>query len=137
MNDEDIKEIRARYRAIIAKMLFEHFPAFEMFEQYTPQVTHCAYAKEMSTRSEFITMPIVMKDEKKYAECFDVLGQLETWTHEIYSAAGLCSREPESSNQSNPVITAHSRPDQPASHVPPVAAKSGPLHGVKMPCYGD
>jgi hypothetical protein len=137
VNDEDTKKIRARYRAIIAKLLFEHFPAFEMFKQYTPQVTECAYAKEMSTRSEVITMPVVMKDEKKYAECVDVLDQLEKWTHEIYSAAGLCSPEPESSKEITPMITAHSRPDQPASHVPPAATESDPLHGVKIPCYGD
>ena len=29
VNDEDINEIRARYRVIIAKLLFEHFSAFE------------------------------------------------------------------------------------------------------------
>jgi hypothetical protein len=33
-----------------------------------------------------VTMPIMMKDEKKYSECIDILDQLETWT----SAAGLC-----------------------------------------------
>ena len=78
----------------------------------------------MSTRSEVITMPVVMKDEKKYAECVDVQDQLEKWTYEIYSAAGLCSSEPESSHESTPVITAHSRPDQPGSHVPPAASAS-------------
>ncbi len=49
----------------------------------------------MSTKSEVVTMPVLMKDEKKYAECVDVLDQLEKWTQEIYSAAGLCSSVPE------------------------------------------
>ena len=137
VNDEDINGIRARYRIIIAKLLFEHFSAFEMFKPHTPLVTECEYAKEMSTRSEVITMPVVMKDEKKYAECVDVLDQLEKWTYEIYSAAGLCSSAPESSHESTPVITAHSRRDQPGSHIPPAATASDPLHGIKIPCYGD
>ena len=34
-------------------------------------------------------------------------------------------------------MTTPSRPDHPASNVPPVTTKSDPLHGVKIPCYGD
>ena len=108
--------------------MFEHFPAFEMFKQHTPQVTHCAYVKEMSTWSEVITMPVVLKNEKKYAECVDVLHQLDKWTYEIYSAACLCSSEPKSSNQGNPVIAAHVKADQPASHVPPAALQLRVIH---------
>ena len=137
VNDVELQAIRSRYRVIVAKLLLEHFPAFQMFKPYTSQVTKCAYAKEMSMKSEVITMPVLMKDEKKYSECVDVLDQLEKWTHEIYSAAGLCSSPPESSKDATPVIAAHSRPDQPAAHVPPTPSKSDPLHGVKIPCFGD
>jgi hypothetical protein len=28
-------------------------------------------------------------------------------------------------------------PDQPASHIPPVASSSDPMQNVKIPCYGD
>ena len=45
--------------------------------------TVCRHAEEMARKSEVITMPVVMKDEKKYAEVVDVLDQLEKWTHEI------------------------------------------------------
>ena len=81
-------------------------------------------------------MPIVLKDEK-YADCVDILDQLEKWTHEIFSAAGLCSSEPESSDDNPPMIEDRSRPDQPASHVPPASSENDPLHGVKIPCFGD
>jgi hypothetical protein len=137
VNNEDMQEIRARYRAIVAKLLFEHLPAFEMFKEHTPQVTECVHAEEMSTRSEVVTMPVVLKDEKKYAECVEVLDQLEKWTHEIYSAAGLCSPADKSPKETTPLIGAHSRPDQPASHVPPATNESDPLYGVKIPCFGD
>jgi hypothetical protein len=61
-----------------------------MFKPHTPQVNDCDYA---NAQSEVVTMPILMKDEKKYAECVDVLDQLEKWTHDIYLSAGLCSSD--------------------------------------------
>ena len=73
-------------------------------------------------------MPVVMKDEKKYAEVVDVLDQLEKWTHEIYTAAGLCSPNTEPSDD---------RPDQPTSHFPPVASDCEPLRSVKVLCFSD
>ena len=45
----------------------------------------------MSVKSEVITMPVIMKDEKKYSDCVDVLDTFEECAYEIYSAAGLCS----------------------------------------------
>ena len=60
----------------------------------------------MSTKSEVITMPALMKDEKKYAECVDVLDQLEKWTYNIYSAAGLCSSENPHSDDPAPQLEA-------------------------------
>ena len=56
---------------------------------------------------------------------------------EIYSAGGLCLPSGKANDDTTPVIAAHSRPDQPASHVPPSTSKSDPLHGVKIPCFGD
>ena len=85
-------------------------------------------------------MPILMKDEKKYSECVDVLDQLEKWTYEIYSAAGLCTSsdapaqstyQPPCSDTTVPTIGHSSRPDQPASHVPPTASEDDPLKGIK------
>ena len=58
-------------------------------------------------------MPIVLTDEKKYTDCVDILDQLEKWVHEIYTALGLCSSEPEPFDNNPPVIGDRSRPDQP------------------------
>ena len=137
INRLELDAIRSRYRALVAKLLFEHFPAFTMFKAYVYESTDCQYKENLSQKSEVMTMPVIMKDEKKYSECVDVLDQLETWTHEIYSAAGLCSPNPKSSDDATPTIGTTSRPDQPASHVPPAASDSDPLHGVKIPCFGD
>ncbi|CAB3996161.1 Hypothetical predicted protein, partial [Paramuricea clavata] len=137
INRLEFDAIRNRYRILVANILFDQFPAFAMFRNYIPVSTSCEYPNEMARKSEVLTMPVVMKDEKKYSDCVDVLDQLEKWTQEIYAAARLCSPEPEPSEDITPTIGTTSRPDQPASHVPPVTSDRDPLHGVKIPCFGD
>ncbi|CAB4022502.1 Hypothetical predicted protein [Paramuricea clavata] len=52
--------------------------------------TECPFKAQTIKKSEVFTMQVLMKDEKKYTDCVDVLDQLEEWTHQIYSAAGYC-----------------------------------------------
>ena len=137
VNKDELAAICKRYGVLIAKLLFENCPEFKVFEQYMTAVADSSYVHEMSTKSEVFTMPVLMKDEKKYADCVGVLDQLEKWTQEIYEAAGLCGAQPEPSTTSPPPIGAHSRPDQPASHVAPSPSPADPLQGVKIPCFGD
>lgn len=51
-----------------------------------------AFQAEMSSASLVVPLPVLMKDEKKYAEVVGVLDQLEVWVKEIYSKAGRCAR---------------------------------------------
>ena len=138
LSEEDMKSIRSRYGTLIGQLLFEHFPAFAMFKHCIPDTTDCRYVKEMSVKSEVVIMPVIVKDEKKYADCVGILDQLEKWTYQIYSAAGLCSSELDPITEAPmPTIACTSRPDQPASHARPTASKEDPLCGVKIPCFGD
>ena len=137
LSKADIKSIRSRYHTLVAQLLFEHFPAFAMFKHCVPDATDCQHAKEMSIKSEVVIMPIIMKDEKKYADCVGILDQLEKWTQDIYSAAGLCQSEPAPTDANVPIIGCTSRADQPASHARPTASEEDPLCGVKIPCFGD
>ena len=90
VNDADLDVIRSRYKVILVQLMFKYFTAFEMFKQYTREATECCKATKMKMKSEVVTMPVLMKDEKKYTEVVNGLDQLEQWTHEIYAAAGLC-----------------------------------------------
>jgi hypothetical protein len=137
INRLEFDAIWDRYRILVANILFEHFPAFAMFRNYVPLSTSCEHPEAMARKSEVLTMPVLMKDEKKYSDCVDVLDQLEKWTQDIYTAAGLCSPEHQPPENVTPTIGTTSRPDQPASHVPPVPSDRDPLHGVKIPCFGD
>ena len=61
-------------------------------------------------------MPVIMKDEEKYAGCVGILDQLEKWTQDIYFAAGLCQFKPAPTDASVPIIEYISKADQSASH---------------------
>ena len=139
ISNAELDVIRSRYRILLARLLFEQLPEFRVFEAHIPSVTYCKYSEQTCLKSEVITMPILLKDEKKYSDCVDVLDQHENWTFEIYSAAGLCNVVSTSSEvtPATPAIGSRSRPDQPASHFPPVASSDDPMPGVKIPCYGD
>ena len=55
-----------------------------------PDHTPCRYQAEMARQSVVVPIRVLMMDEKKYTDIIDVLNQLETWTHDIYSQAGIC-----------------------------------------------
>ena len=137
LSSSEKNAIRCRYRILLAQILFEHFPELCVFKPHVSAHTKCLFSEKTSMKSEVITLPVLMKDEKKYADCVDVLDQLEKWTQKLYSDAGLCSIPNLTGNTDQPAIGNRSRPDQPASHVHPVPSCDDPLSGIKIPCYGD
>ncbi|KAK2569260.1 hypothetical protein P5673_006167 [Acropora cervicornis] len=129
---------RERYKFFVRKILCELFPAFEFLKEILPEYSPCRYQEEMKQQSLVVSLPVLMKDEKKYADIVDVLDQLEEWVKEIYVKAGLCVlQDTDNAVPPAPLIAAPSRPDQPASHIPPVPQAEDPLACVKIPCFGD
>ena len=135
MSNEEMSKIKDRYKVLIAKILLEKFQMFSNAKSFISVTTDCEYADLTSERSEIVTLPVLLKNEKKYSDCVDILDQLEEWTHEIYEASGLSEKM--SSSPSPPVTAEHVHPDQPGSHVPPAVLEDDPLSGVKIPCFGD
>ena len=135
MSNEEMSKIKDRYKVLIAKILLEKFQMFSNAKSFISVTTDCEYADLTSERSEIVTLPVLLKNEKKYSDCVDVLDQLEEWTHEIYEASGLSEKM--SSSPSPPVTAEHVHPDQPGSHVPPAVLEDDPLSGVKIPFFGD
>lgn len=136
LSDEEIRCTRERYKIFIGRILCESCPSFDFIKDILPAHTPC-YSVEMSSQSVVVPLPVLMKDEKKYSDLVDVLDQLEAWVRDIYAKAGLCAPPDEDHVPPGPPIAAPSRPDQPASHVPPVPAADDPLAKVKIPCFGD
>ena len=124
-------ETRERYKFFLGKILCEQFPAFDFLKDIVPEHSPCQYQEEMKEKSVVVPLPVLMKDEKKYADVVDVLDQLEDWVMEIYVKAGLCvPPNPVDATPPAPPIAAPSRPDQPASHIPPVAQAEDPLANI-------
>ena len=136
MSPEAVSKIKDRYRVLVAKILLEKFQMFANARSYLSVTTECEYADLTGEKSEIITLPVLMKDEKKYGDCVDILDQLEQWTQDIYEASGLCEKN---TSPSAPTSSTgcHSHPDQPGSHVPPAAFEDDPLKGIKVPCFGE
>ena len=73
-------------------------------------------------------MPVLMKDEKKYADCVDVMDTFEEWVHDIRTrASDVTAEQPDAIPHVRLAIQGPSRPDQPASHAPPVPDPVDPL----------
>ena len=136
LTEEETNQTKERYKLLIAKILCQYFTAFKFLEDLVPAHLPHEHTEAMNTKSAVVPFPVLMKDEKKYSDVVDVIDQLETWSHDIYSKAGLCSVS-DSSHQPPELQGTTSRPDQPASHIRPVASTSDPLQNVKIPCYGD
>lgn len=134
--DAESAEAKERYKILLARILCA-LPAFSFLSDLVPPYLPVRYRDEMSTQSDVIPLPVLMKDEKKYADVIDVLDQLETWLHEIFSKAGLCALPAQENAPPGPPVEAPSRPDQPAAHIPPELDACDPLANIKVPCFGD
>ena len=137
VSDEEMESIRSRYRMFVARILIEKFPEFLNLKLLFSKelILEHEHSAATAQKSEVMTLPVLMKDEKKYSDCIDVLDQLEEWTHEVYYASGL--RKDPMSSTTNPSTVVPTRPDQPGAHIPPASSEADPLNGVKIPCFGD
>ena len=139
IKEEELREIQNRYKILIAGVLIKKFPEFGCLKSYLSGelLLHHNNSAAMSCKSDIITMPVLMKDEKKYSDCVDVLDQLEEWTQDIYKVSGIYKEQPDQPSVPPLLVQVPTRPDQPRSHIPPAASDFDPLQGVKVPCFGD
>lgn len=131
---DELAQTRTRYRYIVARIITECLPAFQFLKQFIPSHLPHPYQQHTTRKSTIVSLPILLKDEKKYSDCVDVLDTLEKWVEEIMSKAQ--GREV-GNVERGPPIAAPARPDQPASHLPPEPDPEDPLMNVKIPCFGD
>ena len=73
LTDEENQCTRERYKVLIGRILVEFLPAFDFLKDVVPDHTPCEYHEEMNTKSVVVPVPVLLKDEKNYAEVVDVL----------------------------------------------------------------
>ncbi len=137
MSSEEMNIIRSRYRMFVARIILEKFPELVCLKSCISKELALEHEHSDATaqKSDIMTLPVLMKDEKKYSDCVDVLDQLEEWTQDIYSASGVIDCQ--TSSTAGTLVEVPTRPDQPRAHIPPVSSEHDPLQGVKIPCFGD
>ena len=81
---------RKRYKILLENIICEFLQAFKPFKGLVVRTTD-HYPEEMRSPSVIIPYPVLMKNEKKYAELVSVLDTMETWIHKLYTKAGLTS----------------------------------------------
>ena len=138
LSDDELSQIAYRYRVYAGRIIAKAIPKLSFLAEVLPKHIPHQYSEEMKVKSEVLTLPVLMKDEKKYADCVDVMDTFEDWIHEIHTkASGTVGINVPPRPPGRPAIHGPSRPDQPSSHAPPVPDPADPLCGVKVPCIGD
>ena len=119
---------------MVARILINKFPKFACLKSYLSEELplHHENSTTASCQSEIITMLVLMKDEKKYSGCVNVLNELKERTQHIYMASGMCKAPPDQPSISLPLVEVPTWPDQPRSRIPPERSDLDPLQGVKM-----
>ena len=56
---------------LIGPILVEFLPAFDFLKDVVADYTSCEYHEEIKTKSVVVQLPVLLKDEKKYAEVED------------------------------------------------------------------
>ena len=131
---EEMACTRERYKIVLGNIICEHLQHFKSFKDLVG-TTPSLYPDEMQSPSVIIPYPVMMKDEKKYAELVDVLDTMETWIQELHCKAGITNNTSVPVVIPGPAVGTTSRPDQPGSHIPRDLPPDDPL--PKVPCYGD
>jgi hypothetical protein len=131
---EEMACTRGRYKVLLGNIICESLQAFKSFKDLVGS-TSSRYPDEMRSPSVIVPYPVLMKDEKKYAELVAVLDTMETWIQELYSKAGIANNTSVPILFTGPPIATTSRPDQPGSHISRLLPPDDPL--PKVPCYGD
>ena len=75
IKDEELKKILNWYNILVTRILMHKIPEFQRLKSYLSKELplHHENSATASCKSEVITMPVLMKGEKKYSDCVDVL----------------------------------------------------------------
>ena len=87
-NIEEWKTYISNSKVILGRILLQFFPEFKFLSKSMPKHIPHDYTKEMSLKSNIISMPIIEANETKYKDVVHILKTYEKWITEIYQEAG-------------------------------------------------
>lgn len=88
VNKEEIKVFKDNFKYLIGKIVKENIPAFRWLKTILPDHLHHDLTEIMSRKSAGHPLPILLKNEAKYADCVDILDAYESHLVNWYRKAG-------------------------------------------------
>lgn len=118
LNDVETQKLREDFKVLVGRVLITYIPALSFLKAVVPDHIVHRYQKEMAQKSTLISLPMQLKDEKKYDDVVDILCSYENTLEEIYLKAGVINVPP-NAVQATPhgsLEGMQSAPDQPGAH---------------------
>ena len=119
LNDQEIVKMREDFKVLVARLLVANIPQLSFLKSVIPDHIPHKFQKEMAEKSTIISLPLQLKDEKKYDDVVDILSFYEKTLEDIYVKAGVINlptvARPDQAHES--LSGSASSPDQPGAHV--------------------
>ena len=127
--------MRDRFKIAFARVLCESFPSFDFLRKMF-QIVPLASMQRKLFPSVVTSLPMLIKDKKKYADLVDILDQMEARVQKIHAKAGLCAPVNEDHIPPGPPIAAP--PVQTSQqHISDQFQEQMILSKIRIPCFGD
>ena len=81
LSDDELSQIADRYRIYAGRIILKAFPKFSFLADLIPKHIPHQYSDEMTGKSEVVTMPVLMKDEKKYSDFVNITKIMQLYIH--------------------------------------------------------
>ena len=85
--DEDIKYIDA-LKVLLSRVLVEYIDEFNWMKPVVPNHIYHPLETTMKKKSSIHWLPIMLKNEAKYADCVQIMAAYEEWLCEWYTQTG-------------------------------------------------
>lgn len=119
LNDDETQKLREDFKVLVGRVLIEHLPSMSFLKAVVPKHIPHRFQKEMARKSTILSLPMQLKDEKKYDDVVDILCFYENTLEDIYSKADKITvlQDAVQAMPSGSLKGMQSAPDQPGAHI--------------------
>ena len=117
LDEVEAVKLREDLKVLVGRILVKNMPQLSFLKWIIPEHIPHKYQREMAQRSIIVSLPMMMKDEKKYG--VDILDGYEQQLEEIFIKAGVIQKPEEHQSVEPPCITSgqSSTADQARGHI--------------------
>lgn len=90
---DDFALYRRDYTVLMSRVVFQHLPYFQIFEDIVPARLSQACDEQLSVKTKVIPLPVLYKNEQKYQDVVEILAFYEKTVVDACDAAGADSSD--------------------------------------------